>query len=57
MVGIGWLGQANGDFKQSNGEQHVTRVDDKLDRSMYPRNRFCDSKRLIITHYSRIEIY
>ncbi|CAH8318413.1 unnamed protein product [Eruca vesicaria subsp. sativa] len=27
----GWLGQANGDLKQSSGEQHVPRVDDKLD--------------------------
>ena len=30
MVEIGWLGQANGDLKQSMGE-HVARVDDKLD--------------------------
>jgi hypothetical protein len=27
----GWLGQGNGDLKHSTGEQHVTRVDDKLD--------------------------
>jgi len=31
VVEIGWLGQGNGDLKHSTGEQHVTRVDDKLD--------------------------
>uniref|UniRef100_A0A1J3JT24 Type I inositol 1,4,5-trisphosphate 5-phosphatase CVP2 n=1 Tax=Noccaea caerulescens TaxID=107243 RepID=A0A1J3JT24_NOCCA len=31
----GWLGQANGDLKQSTGEQHLTRVDDKLDLKMF----------------------
>ncbi|CAG7874348.1 unnamed protein product [Brassica rapa] len=31
----GLLGQGNGDLKQSTGEQHVTRVDDKLDLKMF----------------------
>jgi hypothetical protein len=31
----GWLGQGNGDLKHSTGEQHVTRVDDKLDLKMF----------------------
>ncbi|KAJ4891830.1 DNAse I-like superfamily protein [Raphanus sativus] len=31
----GWLGQANGDLRQSTGEQYVARVDDKLDLKMF----------------------
>ena len=30
MVEIGWLGQANGDLRQSMLGEHVARVDDKL---------------------------
>ncbi|CAE6034983.1 unnamed protein product [Arabidopsis arenosa] len=31
----GWLGQGNGDLKHSTGDQHVTRLDDKLDLKMF----------------------